>query len=210
MLNQVTGGESSDPLSPSHSGCRSYIASIEEVHEGYIRYLFRYAQQVRGPLETYAKLANTMNMKSNVPGETRLTLSLSRKQVADWFKEQGGKEVSSIEKPLLTMEHKQQRRQWAKDNWNILTDPNKPVCFADEKWFYTTNRRKTMKVLPETDKEKASNKKIWHSRPKIRSRHFPVKVMYLGVVAAPQPDHNFDGRVFMKRVSKRKKLSWGC
>ncbi len=112
LVKQVTGGESSDPLSPSHSGSCSYIKSIEEVHPGYIRYVFRYAQQVRGPLETYSELANIMNMKSNVPGETRPTLSLSRKQVADWFKEQGGKEVFSIEKPLLTTaEHKQQRKQ---------------------------------------------------------------------------------------------------
>ncbi len=67
-----------------------------------------------------------------------------------------------------------------------------------------------MKVLPETDEEKASTTTIRHSRPKIRSRRFPVKVMYLGVVAAPRPDHNFDGRVFLKRVSKRKKLARGC
>ena len=207
VSSQVTGGESSDPLSPSHSGRNSYISNIEKEHEGYIRYLFRYAQKVRGPLETYAEMANTMNMKSNVPGETRPTLSLSRKQVADWFKEQGGKEVSSIEKPLLTKQHKELRARWARDNWNILTDPKKPVCFADEKWFYTTNRRKTLKVLPESDKEKASGDVPRYSRPKIRSRRYPVKVMYLGIVSPPHPDHNFDGRVFMKRVSRRKKLS---
>ena len=80
-----------------------------------------------------------MNMKSNVPGETTPTLSLRRRQVSDWFKEQGGKEVLAVEKSLLTTEHKQQQKQWAQDNWNILTDPNIAVCFVDEKWFYTTN-----------------------------------------------------------------------
>ena len=52
VFNQVAGGESSDPLSPSHSGRRSNTASIEKEHEEHIGCSFRYAQKVRGPLET--------------------------------------------------------------------------------------------------------------------------------------------------------------
>jgi hypothetical protein len=45
-----------------------------------------------------------------------------------------------------------------------------------------------------------------YKRPSIRSRRYPVKVMYLGVVAAPRTEHSFDGRILLERVSHRKKL----
>ena len=38
----------------------------------------------------------------------------------------------------------------------------------------------------------------------MRSRRCPVKVMCLGVVADPQEEHEFDGRVCMERVSNQK------
>ena len=84
-----------------------------QVQPGCIRCAFCHAQQVRGPLETHSESANIVNMKSSVPGETRPTLSLSGKQAADWFKEQGGKEVSSIKKPLLTTDVNNHGQKWA-------------------------------------------------------------------------------------------------
>ena len=33
-----------------------------------------------------------------------------------------------------------------------------------------------------------------------------MKVMYLGVVAAPRTEHLFDGRILLERVSRRKTL----
>ena len=68
-----------------------------------------------------------------------------------------------------------------------MTKPTAPVAFLDEKWFYTTNRRRRIKKLPLTEAEKNSeeNKVPMYRRPKIRSRRYPVKVMYLGVVANP-------------------------
>ena len=42
--------------------------------------------------------------------------------------------------------------------------------------------------------------------PKIRSRRYPVKVMYLGVVARPRPDKAFNGRIMLKRVANTKKV----
>ena len=38
--------------------------------------------------------------------------------------------------------------------------------------------------------------------PRVRSRRHPCKVMYLGIVAPPDKKHNFDGKVYFKRVSK--------
>lgn len=38
--------------------------------------------------------------------------------------------------------------------------------------------------------------------PKMRSRRFPVKAMFMGVVANPIPERGFDGRIFLERISK--------
>ena len=57
-----------------------------------------------------------------------------------------------------------------------------------------------MKVLPKAEHEPREPK---YRKPKMRSRRYPVKVMYLGVVANPQEERNFDGRVYLKRVSNQ-------
>jgi hypothetical protein len=156
-------------------------------------------------MATWEEISEGMNLKSAAPGEERPTISISRRQVADWFKRLGGKEVSPIEKPLLTTDHKRKRVEWARKWFDLLADPTKPVAFLDEKWFYTTNRRRRLKILPTTDDENGRVRPP--RRPRIRSRRYPVKVMYLGVVACPQPDHTFDGRVLLERVSRRKRLA---
>jgi hypothetical protein len=56
-----------------------------------------------------------------------------------------------------------------------------------------------LKTLPICDNE--VGQVTGYRRPRIRSRRFPVKVMFLGVVANPQPEHNFDGRIALERVS---------
>ena len=57
-----------------------------------------------------------------------------------------------------------------------------------------------MKKLPKLDHEEHEPTYV---KPKICSRRYHVKVMYLGVVACPNPEHDFDSRVFLKRVSNR-------
>ena len=37
-------------------------------------------------------------------------------------------------------------------------------------------------------------------------RRFPVKTMFMGIVARPQKHHDFNGKIFMKRVSKKRYL----
>ena len=110
-----------------------------------------------------------------------------------------------IEKPLLTTEHKTRRVEWARRWFDILSDPTAPVAFLDEKWFYTTNRRRKIKKLP-TDVTEVGNIQAYQL-PRIRSRRFPTKVMFMGVVACPQPRYNFDGRVYLHRVSQTKRLA---
>ena len=79
------------------------------------------------------------------------------------------------------------------------THKQAPVAFLDEKWFYTTLRRQTCMLLPKGNNEEVEP--IYMS-PKILFRCYPVKVMYMGVVANPQLEHGFEGLIFMKRVSK--------
>jgi hypothetical protein len=65
-----------------------------------------------------------------------------------------------------------------------MTDPTIPVAWLDEKWFYTTNRRRQLKHLPKAPWEEEGVDRL--VRPRIVSRRHPVKVMYLGVVARPR------------------------
>ena len=198
----IAFGEKVDPLSPSQSVRYTYVDSIENAFPGYLHELWRYAQKVHGVLATFTDLANCMNEKSACPGETRATLSLSRKTLSRWFKNNGGKEKRAIEKPLLTTTHKEQRKDWATQHFDIISDETKPVVYLDEKWFYTTSRRKRMKILPKASWEEADP---LYAAAKIRSRRYPVKVMYLAVVACPLKSHNFNGKIFLKRVSRRER-----
>ena len=86
-----------------------------------------------------------------------------------------------------------------------MTDPTIPVAWLDEKWFYTTNRRRRLKHLPKAPWEEEGIDRL--VRPRIVSRRHPVKVMYLGVVARPRENFDFDGRVYLERVSKKKVIT---
>ena len=197
----IVSGESADPVSPVYCGSSKYVKTIEDNNPGYLHELFRYAQQVKGSIGTFSELKEVMNEKSSAPGENRPTLSLSRRQLSDWFRVNGGKEMSAVEKPRLTDEHKQMRREWAVEHFDKFVDRDCPKAFLDEKWFYTTSRRKTLKNLPKGEMEAGDP---IYKRPTIRSRRFPVKVMFLGVVACPNEDRGFDGRIFLKRISERR------
>lgn len=133
----INEGKDTDPLLPLHSRSKTYVLTIEQAHEGYLHELFRHAQYVHGPLATFGELAEAINAKSAIEGEDCLTLSISAKQVSQWFKKKNGKEKSPIENPLLSNEHKQRWVQWARDPWDKLTTNQEPVAFLDEKWFYT-------------------------------------------------------------------------
>ena len=110
-----------------------------------------------------------MNAKSAVESESRPTLSLHKLQVYRWFRKNGGKEISAKEKPLLTKQHKKDRLKWIQDWAALLSDPSTPVCYLDEKWFYTTARRRKIKLLPPGPGEDESRMRSI-IRPKIRSR----------------------------------------
>lgn len=195
-------------MSRSFTHTPSYTDRIEKEHPGYLHELYRYAIRTRGILSTFSEIAETMNSKSATSEETRPVLKLHRLQVYRWFKKNKGKELSAKEKPILTDELKRQRVEWVRKWGELFKNKDTPVCYLDEKWFYTSSRRRKIKYLPPGPGENQNDAYI--VRPKIRSRRFPVKVMYLGVVARPFKDEaqgiDFNGRVALKRVSREKRV----
>ena len=191
-------------------GRTAYTDKIEKDEPGYLRQLYRYATRMKGAMSNFQELADCMNAKSAAPDESRMTISIHRLQLYRWWKKEGGTEKSSIEKPRLTAEHRQQRLEWI-DKWaTIMTDESKPVVYLDEKWFYTTSRRRKLKLLPLSEEEdKDPNLAMImasENSPKIRSRRYPCKVMYLGVVARPNADKGFNGRIMIKRVAREEEV----
>ena len=78
-------------------------------------------------------------------------------------------------------------------------------CFLDEKWFYTTSRRKKMKILPRATWEAEVEAKI--VLPKVHSRKHTSKGMVMGIIGPPVYDKNekimFDGKIMAKQVSQQ-------
>ena len=64
-----------------------------------------------------------------------------------FFKLNKGKELSPLEKPLLKKEKRLKRLEWAIEMKKMLENKNFYMVHLDEKWFYTTSRRKKIKYL---------------------------------------------------------------
>ena len=129
-------------------GTISYAAKLEAQHPGYICHLFRYAQKIWGTLTTFAELAAEINEKSAIDSSPLPTTNFSRRQIQNWFKQQGGKERIPTTKPLDTPEYTAKRMRWVRKWYDILTNKEIPVAYLDKKWFYTTNRWRKMKQRP--------------------------------------------------------------
>ncbi len=61
-----------------------------------------------------------------------------------------------------------------------------------------------MKHLPRADFEEEGADRIQVRR--VISRSHPIKTMFMGVVFKRQPEHDFDGKITMKRVSRTRQL----
>ena len=60
-------------------------------------------------------------------------------------------------------------------------------------------------MLPQHDTEEVNVDKA--KKPKMYSRRFPVKTMFLGVVARPVKHRNFDGKILLERIAKDKVIT---
>ena len=202
-LEQVMMGlQSEEIVGRHHKGSVSCTDAVDKKYPGYLHSLFRKALQVKGNNASFSEISCHMNVSSSLESESRDSVQLSRKQIEVWFKTHSGKLMSPVEKPLDSPEHCVKRIDWVINNYGLLTNPYSPVCYIDEKWFYRVNRRRAIKVLPKNDFE-LDNVEIAR-KGKMLSRRFPIKTMFMGVVGRPIPHREFDGKIFMERVSRTK------
>ena len=103
-------------------------------------------------------------------------LHISEYQLMNWFKAQGGRDKSPKEKPHLTADMKRARKKWCEDEKARIAEhgPDFHACFLDEKWFYTTSRRRRVKILPPGEGEDPNEVRPWI--PTTRSRRNSTKV----------------------------------
>ena len=169
--------------------------------------LYRHAVKVLGADETAERLAAAMNARSaelfpHCP--IRSDLKMTRLKFWEFFYKSGGKLKRAITKPRLSMEQIKARVKFA-EKWLRLLESGEKIyyCFLDEKWFYTTSRRRKFKILPQAIFE--SLKDAFFIPPKVRNRRHPCKVMYLGIVGPPTfndaGETISDGKILLKRVS---------
>jgi len=173
--NAFQTGTDTNPLGNNIKGKVSYVVKFTaEYGTGSIRQLFRYAQDTIGNQANYTEIANCMNEKAraNGWGETKFKANNVRK----WFLSQGGKTKSPKEKPYLTADQKLKRKEWCEREKARMAAAgnNFLACFLDEKWCYTTSRRRRLKILPAGEGEDPDEVRPFI--PTTRSRRFAEKV----------------------------------
>ena len=152
LENAFVNGSDTRPFLGRYTGRISYTDRLEKTHPGYIRQLYRYAEKTVGNQATFQSLANTMNKKSAVHNRNdgKPLTKFNKWNLWRWFKQQGGAEKSPREKPYLTDDQKKERKAWCVEILRLIRRYGDEfyACFLDEKWFYTTSRRRKLKVLP--------------------------------------------------------------
>ncbi len=103
----------------------------------------------------------------------------------------------------MTEEHKQARLRYVNEV-RTLKDQGATIGFEDQAWKYLWSRRKKMKHLPRAPFEEQGADRVQVRR--VISRSNPIKTMFMGVVFPPNPEHNFDGKITIKRVCRTRQL----
>ena len=156
---------------------------------------------MKGSTSKFTDLTFQMNLLSTSTLDHPPTISLSLKQLNRWFISMKDNYVSPLGKPLDTAKHCTERRHWVLTKYGLLICLISPVAFLDQKWYYRINRCRKVKILPSSDISVKTTESP--AKSKILSRQFSVKIMIMGIVARPQKHHNFNGRILIRRVSKK-------
>jgi hypothetical protein len=186
----------------------SYISNLESRFPGFLIKLFRYATSVLGTDACKCYIYNLMNEKAKLDFQHKCkfrgTLTLTKHHFDVFFNQNNGFLKGHLYKPLLSDEHIKKRLKWSKKYKQKVREDDFHYCFLDEKWFYTTSRRTKNKIIPKTIYETEEDAKF--NSPKIRSRRFATKVMFMGVVSPPNRRYNHDGKIFLHRISEHSEL----
>ena len=197
----ITSGFTQDLLTNRHKGRKSKSKQIDQRNPGHLHCLYRYATSILGDSTSFREIATTMNRKSAAEEENE-TINLNESTLRRWFKKHGGKEKSSIEKPYLSNEQKEKRLVWATQMRDMMLT-EAIVVYLDEKWFYTTSRRRKLKYLPRAEFEE-EGADILRVRKVINRRH-PAKCMFMGAVAKPNGERGFNGKIHLTRISQTRR-----
>ena len=182
----------------------TYVDKLMKAFPEFLHECYRHVTKKHGLAETTKELCRAMNdyakdKYSECP--TRGSLNMTKHHFWKFFYMNGGKLKKPVTKPRLTKEHVQKRLVFANKWISKLGHNDKPyVAYLDEKWFYTSSRRKKLKLLPRASFE--SEEDAFVAKPKLRSKRFPCKVMFMGVICPPV-DGKTNGRILLKRVSER-------
>jgi hypothetical protein len=183
----------------------SYIDEIEASFPGFLHRMYRQATKTLGHDAPIRTLYHHMNIKARqqyLDCPTRGSLTLNKYHFRKWFRLNGGKFRKCTTKPTLTAQQRQDRLDWAKNIKNLIKNDDFHYCFLDEKWFYIQSKRSVYKILPPGPGETVEDAFVQH--PKVHSRRFPVKAMFMGVVAPPNLERDFDGAIMIERISRMK------
>jgi hypothetical protein len=207
MIEQSARIGSKKVLASKHKGRQtSYIDTVNAIDLTYLKQFYRYAMTLHGDAATYNDLANSMNAKANaeniIPDEMK-PLHLSVGQLKRWFKEKKGKSLVDTTKPYLAEEQQQARVTYCRRlqehrQWRAR------ILYLDEKWFYTHSHRRWLKHLPREVFESVGCDKL--KVRKVISRRYALKVMFIGAVGEPEPEHDFDGKIFLERIAEERAL----
>ena len=119
-----------------------------------------------------------MNSKAASMADVHEATRFNSTNVFRWFRREVGNLKSPVEKPSLTPEMKRKHVLWCLHEKKRIREwaEDFHACFLDEKWFYTTPRRRKLKVLHPGPGEDPAEVAL--CVPTIRSRQFPVKVRH--------------------------------
>ena len=165
-------------------------------------------QRVRAPIaqRTLLTLANSLLLAE---GEDKVSLhTMQRVLSSDQWRKLKQKAV-----PVCTEETKEDRRLWctAKLQVNSLrwTDrylswvlPRRLEVHIDEKWFYAFPRSTRVMYLPTSMVDELEYVHRVEKRNPKRQPH----LMFLGAVAKPEPEYDFDGRIGLWPLIEEEKV----
>jgi hypothetical protein len=198
----------SDIYKPQCKHKLSYVSILEQRFPGFLIKMFRYATSVLGTEARCSYIYELMNQRAKLEYKHckyRGTLLLTKHHFETFFKQNNGTFKVHLYKPLLTDKQIDDRLKWSRIyKQKARNDPNFHYCFLDEKWFYTTSRRSKNKIIPQTIYESEQEAKF--NAPKIRSRRFATKVMFMGVVSPPNKRYKHNGKIFLRRISEHVEL----
>ena len=191
--------------SKSRKKRRTYLGSIQIQYPSFLHQLYRYASKTLGHNTSNYRIRKLMMEKAKLdfPNCTvRGNLMITAYAFRSFFNCNREYYTKLSSKPRLTKCQIKERVKFCTKYKELIKDKEYYYCFLDEKWFYCSTLRKKYKILPPNYKIGETMKDAYVPLPRVRSRRHPCKVMYLGIVSPPHPNHNFDGKVFFKRVSK--------